>query len=200
MYLTGFKFWKVGSRKVYAIPEGDLRPKRAQRQIVISESESEDDFQQPVRKRFASTPSEGMPLPSKILSEVKHIRNDLKGLFQISAYMKIPPGLYRHLNDTFQCHICRSSPITPPVIFSRCCKRLLGCQTCVDSWYRGEEGMARSCPLCRSERAYAETTPLKGLDDFLRAIVPLLACNDNTRPSDQLPSDGDDGMPTITLQ
>lgn len=117
MYLTGFKFWKVGSRKVYAIPEGDLRPKRAQRQIVISESESEDDFQQPVRKRFASTPSEGMPLPSKILSEVKHIRNDLKGLFQISAHMKIPPGLYRHLNDTFQCHICRSSPITPQSFF-----------------------------------------------------------------------------------
>ena len=40
----------------------------------------------------------------------------------------------------------------------------------------------------------------KGLDDFLRAIGTLLGCNDNTRPSDQLTSDGDDGMPTITLQ
>ena len=132
-----------------------------------------------------------------MLSEVKHIRKDLKSLFQISGHMKIPPGLHRHLYDTFQCHICRSSPITPPVIFARCCKRLLGCQTCVDSWYQGEEGMARSCPLCRSERAYADTTPIKGMDEFLRAIVPLLGCNDNTGHGD--PSDDDDGMPAITL-
>ena len=58
---------------------------------------------------------------------------------------------------------------------------------------RGEEGMARSCPLCRSERAYADTTPIKGMDEFLRAIVPLLGCNDNTGHGD--PSDDDDGMP-----
>ena len=180
---------------MYAIPEKDLRSKRA-KQIVISESESDDDFQQPVRKRFASSP-EGSTCSSKVLSEVKHIRKDLKSLFQISGHMKIPPGLHRHLYDTFQCHICRSSPITPPVIFARCCKRLLGCQTCVDGWYQGEEGMACSCPLCRSERAYADTTPIKGMDEFLRAIVPLLGSNDNTGHGD--PSDDDDGMPSITL-
>ena len=44
--------------------------------------------------------------------------------------------------------------------------------------------MARSCPLCRSERAYADTTPIKGMDEFLRAIVPLLGCNDNTGHGD----------------
>ena len=57
--------------------------------------------------------------------------------------------------------------------------------------------MARSCPMCRSERAYADTTPIKGMDEFLRAIVPLLGCNDNTGHGD--PSDDDDGMPAITL-
>ena len=32
--------------------------------------------------------------------------------------------------------------------------------------------MSRSCPLCRFERAYSETTTLCGLDDFLS--LPLL--------------------------
>ena len=191
------KFWKIGSRKIYAISEGDLRPKRAQKQIIISESESDDDFQQPVCKRRASSPSEGTT-SSKILSEVQHIRRDLKSLFQISGQMKIPPGLHRHLYDTFHCHICRSSLISPPPIFPRCCKRLLGCQICVDIWYQGEEGITCSCPLCRSEGAYANTTPIKGMEDFLKAIVPLVGCNDNTRHRE--PSDDDDGMPSVTLQ
>ena len=65
------------------------------KQIVISESESDDDFQQPVRKQFASSP-EGSTCSSKVLSEVKHIRKDLKSLFQISGHMKIPLGLHRH--------------------------------------------------------------------------------------------------------
>lgn len=84
-------------------------------------------------------------------------------------------GLYRQLKDTFQCHICRCTPIEPPVIFTRCCHRILGCQTCVDAWYGGEAGISRTCPMCRFERAYSETTTLRGLDDFLRAIQPLLA-------------------------
>ena len=54
---------------------------------------------------------------------------------------------------------------------------LLGCQVCVDQWYGGEEGVARSCPLCRCERAYADTCVLKGLDTFLATIAPLLNCS-----------------------
>ena len=181
---------------MYAIPEKDLRSKRA-KQIVISESESDDDFQQPVRKRFASSP-EGSTCSSKVLSEVKHICKDIKSLFQISGHMKIHLayiGIFTtHFNAISAVH--RPSPL-PPVIFARCRKRLLGCQTCVDGWYQGEEGMACSCPLCWSERAYADTTPIKGMDEFLRAIVPLLGSNDNTGHGD--PSDDDDGMPSITL-
>ena len=33
--------------------------------------------------------------------------------------------------------------------------------------------MARNCSICRSERAYSETTVLRGLDDFLKAIAPI---------------------------
>ena len=55
--------------------------------------------------------------------------------------VKLPPDLCKKLHNTFKCNICCSSPIKPPVIFSRCCKRLLGCQECVDRWFGGEEGV-----------------------------------------------------------
>ena len=51
---------------------------------------------------------------------------------------------------------------------------ILGCQLCVDTWYRGAEGKMKKCPICRNERAYPETAMLKGFDEFLQAIAPIL--------------------------
>ena len=93
----------------------------------------------------------------------------------VLSNVKLPCTLHRQLQDTFKCNICRSSPIKPPVIFSRCCKRLLGCQECVDRWFGGNDGSMKSCPLCRSERAYADTCIVKGLDEFLKSIAPLVS-------------------------
>ena len=62
----------------------------------------------------------------------------------------------------------------PPIIFARCCKSVIGCQSCVDTWYRGEERQQCTCPNCREARAYVETCKINGLDDFLTGIAPLL--------------------------
>ena len=94
--------------------------------------------------------------------------------FSYSDHMRLPLGIHKLLQDAFKCNICCSSPIKPPVIFSRCCKRLLGCQECVDRWFGGDDGVTRSCPLCRREQAYADTCILKGLDDLLTGILPLM--------------------------
>lgn len=168
--LVGFKFWKVGSRKIFAVRQGDLKMKSSRKRglVVISDSDSDDDLQPLQRKPIREA-------PPQLVEEVKEMRKDIQCLFQITNKMKISPGLYRHFKETFQCHICRCTPIEPPVIFTRCCHRILGCQTCVDAWYGGEDGISRTCPMCRFERAYSETTTLRGLDDFLRAIQPLLA-------------------------
>lgn len=116
-FFSGFKFWKIGSRKIFAIWEGKHRVscKKAQ----ISESDSDDDFEVVDKRRRV-----GVTNYQQILSE--------QSLFQISKNMKLPFGLRKHLQETFKCHICCSSPIKTPVIFSRCCKQLLGCQLCVD--------------------------------------------------------------------
>ena len=84
-------------------------------------------------------------------------------------------------------------PIKPPVIFGRCCKRLLGCQESVDRWFGGEDGVKRSCPLCSGERAYADTCILKGLHDPLMSIAPLMS-NSNASDSDR------EDLPDVPIQ
>ena len=102
-------------------------------------------------------------------------RHDIRQILKLTKGMKLPPGLYIQLKETFKCHICQASPITPPVIYTSCCKNLLGCESCVDKWYSGNEGRARNCPLCRYERGLPETSRLNGLDDFLHSISSLFA-------------------------
>ena len=95
-------------------------------------------------------------------------------MLKLTPNSKVPLGLKQVLLDTFRCNICIVTPMVPPIIYTRCCKRILGCQSCVNTWYSVEEGMGKKCPICRSERAYADTTQLKGLDDFLLTITPIL--------------------------
>ena len=133
--LVGFKFWKVGSRKIFAVRQGDLKMKSSRKRglVVISDSDSDDDLQPLQRKPIREA-------PPQLVEEVKEMRKDIQCLFQITNKMKISPGLYRQLKETFQCHICRCTPIEPPVIFTRCCHRILGCQ---HVWMLGmEEKMA----------------------------------------------------------
>jgi len=156
-----------------------MKSSRKRGPVVISDSDSDDDLRsQTIRKP--------PPYLTPLVEEVKEMRKDIQCLFQITEKTKVSPGLYRQLRETFQCHICRSTPIVPPVIFARCCRRILGCQTCVDAWYGGEEGMSRTCPMCRFERAYSETTTLRGLDDFLKEVTPLLATDEEQATSDDV--------------
>ena len=146
---------------------------------VITDSDSEGSFV-PARKKRRSDHH----VCSGVASDIKEIRNDLRSLFEISKSNKLPPGLHKQLQDSFKCNICCTSPIKPPVIFSRCCKRLLGCQECADRWFGGDEGVTRSCPLCRSD---ADTCILKGLDDFLSTIAPLMAGSGDDSDSEDVP-------------
>ena len=91
----------------------------------------------------------------------------------------IPYSFICILHDSFICNICRKSPMRPPIIYARCCKRLIGCQSCIDEWYVGSE-QSTTCPVCWSERGYADTTLLKGIDEFLQAIVSLCGDKDES--------------------
>lgn len=139
--------------------------------INISSSESEDGVFTPLIRRKRTAEAAKLTILS---NDIKQVKESVSKIFRLTNNMTIPLGLRQLLYDTFKCSICQSTPMVPPVIFAKCCKSVLGCQQCVDTWYRGEQGQTKTCPKCRSDRAYVETCKLNGLDDFLTGIAPLL--------------------------
>ena len=95
------------------------------------------------------------------------IQASLKDVLSFSVHSKVPLWLIRFIRDSLKCRICLTTPIKPPVIMSKCCKNILGCEECVNSWYSGEDALTKTCPSCRAERGYSETMLLRGLDTFL---------------------------------
>ncbi len=136
--------------------------------IAVSSEDSENDFEQlPKQKRIKKDDS-----TTDIVEEIRQLKSEVQSVLKITKNLKYPPGLYSIVNNTFSCKICLGM-ITPPVIFARCCKNILGCEECVDSLYSGENGNMKRCPLCRSERAFSETCRINGLDNFFEGLKPL---------------------------
>ena len=163
IHILGLKFWKCGSRRIYAVREGDTK-----KVITVSSDSSSDesDFV-PLTKRRRET-------IDRIANDVKIIKGEVASLFEVTKMTKVPLGVKKIMIDTFRCTICQGTPMVPPVIFSKCCKNLIGCQRCIDQWYSGTEGMSRSCPRCRAERGFTETCRVNGLDEFLQMTSKIL--------------------------
>ena len=150
---VGMKFWKVGSRKLYAIKKQKKGKKRA-RPESDSSSGSEDD----------------------ISSKLTNIEQQVNKILDVSTKLNFPIGYASLLSESFLCKIC-CSIIVPPAIFGRCCRTIIGCQSCVDRWYRGDGGLEKKCPLCRGDRGFADTCKVSGLDDFLLATDKMLSAH-----------------------
>lgn len=113
------------------------------------------------------------------------IDDKLTKIFEVTPLMPLPLGLSTLLFDAFRCHICKDSPITPPAIFAHCCTKILGCKTCVNQWYKGEDAMEKTCPLCRNERGVADTVKINGLDELLLKLNDI---RNVPRPPRELPN------------
>ena len=115
-------------------------------------------------KQLENTPQQNQD----IMREISSLCHNIRQILKLTKGMKLPPGLYIQLKETFKCHICQAlsiSPsviythccknplkchffqalsIIPPVIYTHCCKNLLGCESCVDKWNSGNEGIAHN--------------------------------------------------------
>jgi len=125
LFLTGSEPWKVGSRRVYAVPRDrswivkSKSKKRAHHIVIDSDSDSEADFLPQKKKNTCAVACAEV---NSLKNEVMVMKDQMHRLFQIDRRMKIPVALQTILQDTFKCHICQTTPICPPVIFARCCK------------------------------------------------------------------------------
>ena len=59
----------------------------------------------------------------------------------------IPIGLKKSIKDHFKCIICLTSPLNPPVVVTKCCKIILGCEACVNTWFMEEDALTKGCLL-----------------------------------------------------
>ena len=141
----------MGSRKLFAVLHHNQPPPKKKRRYSSSDEDS-----------------------SALSDKLDAINYKLTKILEVTPQCKVPLGLSTQLCDSFRCNICKTTPLRPPAIFARCCKRILGCMECTDKWYKGEEGMIKDCPLCRGDRGYTDTSKILGLDDLIFTVRDLL--------------------------
>ena len=184
VFFVGFKFWRVGSRKVYSVSESDLRPvgrtrRRSSRPAdrdsddpADDDGSSLDDFADagPTRRRRRIA-VESSAAADEILQELRGMREEFG---TAAAHSNLPPWLRQQINATFQCNVCREVPMRPPVVFSTCCGQIIGCKQCVDA---SAAATQNRCPLCRqSIQSYVVRG---GVDEFLEEARQHFADPDN---------------------
>ena len=165
--------------------------------MVILDVDSDSDSDEPTPKRAKDDTSMRTATLSRIEMKVDDVKEDIdnvkeavKDIMHLNDKAKIPMGLQRIIRDTFQCKICLRIPIRPPVIMSKCCKTIIGCETCVNGWYSGPEALTKSCPACRTERGYSETMLIRGLDNFFVEVKSVIQTDDEK---------DDDALPNVNL-
>lgn len=150
-HYAGGTFWKRPARKLYAIPEGDLHQARSVSKnkkrkfagtTITLDDDTDDDFdlREPAVEKSKCCCNR----------ELQEIHQKLDSVLSLTPESKVPLGLKMML-QAFMCFICREFPIKPPVIFSKCCRSIIGCEHCINRWYSGEDVTTKMCPKCRAE-------------------------------------------------
>ena len=101
------------------------------------------------------------------------------------AKTNLPLGLQQDIREVFKCSICHATPLKPPIIIAKCCKNIIGCEECVNTWYNGDNAMTKTCPLCRADRGYADTMRLNGLDGFIGTISNIFHAEESNQAQDE---------------
>ena len=171
----GLKFWKAPNRRIFAVPEEDIvrgaGPSHNGRKRLRTDDLPPDLYMEEAL----------VPLTEKVdsvLNELGSLQVQLKEVFKVTKNSNIPLAMKKSIETTFQCKICRNL-MTPPIIFSKCCRSLLGCAACTDEWYSGPTGLMKNCPNCSTERGYAETIRITGIDDFIECVWPMFEDSDD---------------------
>ena len=149
------------------------------KQIILSDTD-DDDFQ-PKKKRLRADDA-----LTSMQQDISEIKDNIVEIMSLSISSHIPIALRHIIRDSFRCKICLCVPMKPPVIVSKCCKTLLGCDSCVNKWFCGEDALTKSCPACRAVRGYNETMLLHGIDDFLKEIGKAIV-TDKDSDNEELP-------------
>lgn len=117
-----------------------------------------------------------------IKSDIQSIKADVEEIKSLTKDpdTKLPLGFQNEIFGAFKCCICHVVPIRPPLIIAKCCKSIIGCEQCINEWYGGEDGMTKTCPLCRADRAFTETMRLNGVEGFIKTLSEIISQRENS--------------------
>ena len=176
---SGIAFWKTGSQKIFAVkkPPKKRKIKPDVDKIPISVSDSDeygsDDKAQFCRKQKKSCVSNSSKLSTiedkliDIQSIVSEKKSELQKVLAFTKDSKVPIALKNMVKESFSCKICHTAPMKPPILASRCCGCIIGCEVCLQTWYgTGSDVFDKCCPNCRAERGYSHTFRLVGIDEL----------------------------------
>ena len=184
------EFWK-SNRKVLAASKtlysklagSSTNPKCAKAEIDLT---SDDDMPRPKRSCLSSHEK-----LDRILEGVDTLKKQHSFFDKVSAM--------------FECVICKNVMCTPQ--FGSCCKRIVGCQSCINRWLDGHP----SCPHCSTASTATNFSDLKGIDELLNFIRACQCCdatqcpgathsNDSETRNTVVDSDSDLELPEINFR
>ena len=82
--------------------------------------------------------------------KVETVKYSWKDIVSLTKNSPLPVALKHFVQDTYKCTICHSVPIRPPVIATKCCKTIFGCEVCVNEWYNEPNALTKFCLSCRA--------------------------------------------------
>jgi hypothetical protein len=162
--IAGLGFWRVPNRKLYAVRLRSAGASSNKRPLI--KYDSDDDL--------PSTSHSSNETKIELVSEFTSLEEHVNSILELSASSQVLLGLKLALKETLKCKICLKTPIKPPVIIATCCKVIIGCEECINSWHSGDDALTKTCPSCRAERGYNSTMLLRWLDEFLLQIKNVM--------------------------
>ena len=133
VFFVGLSFWKCGSRKIYAVRVTTHVPLKGSAKSKAKASysscydisdDSDEDF---TPKKTRGDNHGDIQIVNSQINEVKLMVSDT---LKVNQILSLPLGVVKLIRDAFICKICLSTPMKPPVIASKCCNSLIGCEEC----------------------------------------------------------------------
>lgn len=153
-------FWKVPSRKLYAVRKEDLRKPSSKRKYP-SDGQEQDRCTNEDHANYNAVQSK--------LTDVSGIIQGMSSKIEIiHTFVAREGSLDSALQQFLKCKICFTSPAELPLYVSSCCEIIIGCASCVQRWL--EEDEDRGCPHCRAGRFDMSPVKLKGLENIIQLM------------------------------
>ena len=120
-------FWRVDSRKFFAIPEIEYR---------------KDETPPSAKKKRKSCSSALQPdsalieeAVESLVEEVREVKEEIWKIRELAFRHKFSLSFIQSFEEAFRCSICHVTPAKLSLIACQACSTLLVCESCTNTWY-----------------------------------------------------------------